>query len=143
MASIRKEIVIEAGVEPAWGALRRVGEAHVMFAPVLSGASIQGDVRTVQFANGPAVRERILHVDDERHRVAYTALDASGLTFHHASMQVDAAGPGRCTFVWITDFLPAEAATALQPLIDHGAAAFKRNIERAVATPRASVGSVH
>src|SRR5688500_1319881 len=103
MATIRRDIVIDAGVEHAWAALRRVGEPHRLFAPVLTGAEIDGDVRTVRFANGMIVRERILDVDDEHRRVAYAALDASGLTFHHASMQVDIAGPGRCAFVWITD----------------------------------------
>jgi hypothetical protein len=139
MASIRKEIVIDTGLEPAWDALRRVGEPHTLFAPVLTAAQMAADgTRTVRFANGMSVRELILDVDDEGRRVAYAALDAPGLTYHHASMQVDIAGPGRCVFIWITDFLPAEAASSLQPLIDQGADALKRNLERAASTPRAS-----
>ena len=138
MASIRKEIVIDVGAEPAWDALRRVGEPHTLFAPVLTGAAVEGDVRTVHFANGMVVRERILDVDEENRRVAYAVVDPQGMTFHHASMQLEIAGPGRCAFVWITDFLPAEAAAALQPLIDQGADALKRNLERANAAPRAS-----
>ena len=138
MASIRKEILIDTGIETAWSALRRVGEPHRLFAPVLTGAEIADDVRTVHFANGMTVREQILDVDDERRRVAYVVLDSPGLTYHHASMQVDIAGPGRCAFVWITDFLPAEAAANLQPLIDQGSEALKRNLENAASTPRAS-----
>ena len=42
MASIRKETVIDIGIEPAWAALRRVGEPHTLFAPVLTGARIGG-----------------------------------------------------------------------------------------------------
>jgi hypothetical protein len=136
MASIRKEIVIDVAAEPAWEALRRIGEPHTLFAPVLVGAEIQGDVRTVRFANGMVVRERILDVDEDRRRVAYAVIDPQGMTYHHASMQLDDAGPARCAFVWITDFLPAEAAGALQPLIDQGADALKRNLERAAVTPR-------
>jgi hypothetical protein len=138
MASIRKEIVIDTGLEQAWDALRRVGEPHTLFAPVLTDARIADDVRTVHFANGMTVHERILAVDDEARRLAYVVLDAPGLTYHHASMQVDIAGPGRCAFVWITDFLPAEAAANLQPLIDQGTDALKRNLEVAASTPRAS-----
>ena len=138
MASIRKEIVIDTGIEPAWDALRRVGEPHTLFAPVLTSAQIANDIRTVHFANGLTVREQILDVDDERRRVAYVVLDSPGLTYHHASMQVDIAGPGRCAFVWITDFLPAEAAPNLQLLIDSGSDALKRNLEQAASTPRAS-----
>jgi hypothetical protein len=138
MASIRKEIMIDVGVEPAWAALRRVGEPHTLFAPVLAGAEIDGGIRTVRFANGMVVRERILDIDEENRRVAYAVVDPQGMTFHHASMQLEIAGPGRCAFVWITDFLPADAAAALQPLIDQGADALKRNLERANAAPRAS-----
>jgi len=138
MASIRKEIVIDTGIEPAWDALRRVSEPHTLFAPVLTTAEIADDVRTVHFANGMTVHERILDVDDECRRVAYAVLDGPGLTYHHASMQVDIAGPGRCVFVWTTDFLPAEAESSLQPLIDQGAEALKRNLENAASTPRAS-----
>ena len=138
MASIRKEITIDIGVEPAWAALRRVGEPHTLFAPVLTGARIAGDIRTVDFANGMTVREQILDVDDERRRVAYAVLDSPGLSYHHASMQIEIAGPGRCAFVWITDFLPAEAASNLQPLIDQGVEALKHNLEKGQSTPRAS-----
>src|SRR4051812_28805364 len=106
MASIRREIVIDVGVEQAWQMLRRVGEPHVLFAPVLADARLDGEVRTVRFANGIEVRERILDVDDEHRRVAYAVVESPSMTFHHASMQLDIAGPGRCLFIWITDFLP-------------------------------------
>ena len=107
--------MIDIGIEPAWDALRRRRAAYA-FAPVLTGARMADDVRTVHFANGMTVREQILDVDDERRRMAYVVLDAPGLTYHHASMQIDIAGPG--AFVWITDFLPAEAASNLQTLVD-------------------------
>ncbi len=138
MASIRKEVVIDVGVEPAWDALRRVAEPHTLFAPVLAGAEMHGDVRTVRFANGMELRERILDVDDEHRRVAYAVVEPQGMTYHHASMQLDIAGPGRCAFIWVTDFLPAEAAASLLPLIEQGADALKRNLESAGVVPRAS-----
>jgi hypothetical protein len=138
MASIRKETMIDVGAEPAWDALRRVGEPHTLFAPVLAGAEIEGDVRTVRFANGLVLRERILDLDDEHRRVAYAVIEPDGMTYHHASMQIEIAGPGRCVFVWITDFLPVEAAAALQPLIEQGAAALKHNLEAAGIGPRSS-----
>jgi hypothetical protein len=138
MASIRKEIVVDLGAEPAWDALRRVGEPHTLFAPVLTDSQLDGDVRTVRFANGKVVSERILEVDDEHRRVAYAVIEPQGMTYHHASMEIGLAGPGRCTFLWITDFLPAEAAAGLQPLIDQGATALKRNLEQVATAPRAS-----
>jgi hypothetical protein len=141
MASIRKEIVVDVGIEPAWAMLRQVASPHALFAPVLAGAEMEGDVRTVHFASGHTIRERILDVDDEHRRVAYTALESPGIAYHHASMQLENAGPGRCVFVWITDVLPSEVATALQPIIERGAEALKQNLERTGVVPRASGAS--
>ena len=130
MACIRAELTVDVDARTAWAALRRVGEAHALFAPVLTECRLEGGIRTVRFANGMVVRERILDVDDERRRVAYAAVDAPGMTFHHASMQVVEDGPNRCRFVWITDFLPAEVRDNIAPLIEQGAAAFQRNVQR-------------
>ena len=129
MAAIHHEVAVEVGVKEAWAALRQVGHAHRLFAPVLTDGSIEGDTRTVTFANGMVARERILDVDDARKRVAYAVVEGPGLAFHHASMQVLDDGPGRCRFYWITDFLPKGAASALTPLIEQGARALKANLE--------------
>ena len=135
MASIHHEITVEASVDRAWAALRAVGDAQKLFAPVLSEGVLNGDVRMVRFANGMVIRERILDVNDATHRVAYAAIDGPGMTYHHASMQVFEAGPKQCRFVWITDFLPPELRGSLQPLIEAGSNALKANLE-APFTPR-------
>ena len=129
MATIHHEMTVDVGVQPAWTALRAVGAAHKLFAPVLVDAELNGDVRTLRFANGVILRERILDVDDARHRVAYTALDGPGMSYHHASMQLFDAGQERCRFVWITDFLPEEIRGTLASLIEAGSNAFKENLE--------------
>lgn len=130
MASIYSELEIDVEADAAWAALRQAAEARTWFAPVLTDSGVDGDVRTVRFANGMVVHERILHVDDQRRRVSYSAMDGPGLTFHHASMKILAEGPGRCRFVWITDFLPKEAGAQLAPLIEQGSHALKNNLER-------------
>jgi len=131
MATIHHEVTVNVGADAAWAALREVGNAAKLFAPVLVDGSLDGDLRMVKFANGIVVHERILDVDDRRHRVAYTALDGPGMTYHHASMQVMGGGPTQCTFVWITDFLPAGIRETLLPLIEGGAQALKSNLESA------------
>jgi hypothetical protein len=138
MPSIHRDAVIDVGAEVAWAALRDVGNARACFAPVLTSSREADGVRTVVFANGTEVRERILDVCDDARRVAYAALDAPGLAYHHASMQIEIAGPGRCRFVWITDVLPADAVPAIAPLIEQGTAALKRNLEALATAPRAS-----
>jgi hypothetical protein len=129
MASIHEQLAVEVGADEAWAALRLVGEPHKLFAPVLVDGQLDGDTRTVKFANGMVVQERILDVDDKKRRVAYSAVNGPGMTYHHASMQVLEAGPGRCVFVWITDFLPPDIAGNLTPLIAQGAKALKANLE--------------
>ena len=129
MASIHEQLAVEVGAGVAWAALRLVGEPHKLFAPVLVDGHLDGDTRTVTFANGMVVQERILDVDDKRRRVAYSAVNGPGMTYHHASMQVLDAGPGRCLFVWITDFLPPEIVGNLAPLIEQGAKALKAKLE--------------
>ena len=129
MASIHEQLTVDVGADEAWAALRLVGEPHKLFAPVLVDGQLNGDTRTVKFANGMVVQERILDVDEKRRRVAYSALNGPGMTYHHASMQVLDAGPGRCLFVWITDFLPPDIAGNLAPLVEQGAKAMKANLE--------------
>jgi len=129
MASIHRETVVDVGAEQAWAALRTVGAAHELFAPVLTDGELNGETRRVRFANGMVVNERIVDVDDGMRRVAYSVLDAPGLQYHHASMQVLDEGPNRCRFVWITDFLPADAGGTLTPLVEAGSTALKTNLE--------------
>ena len=129
MASIHQEISVDVSADQAWAALRQVGQADALFAPVLSGCQLDGDNRIVKFANGMVLHERILDVDDRRRRVAYAAVDGPGMTYHHASMQIVEAGAGRSLFVWVTDFLPEDVRANLAQLIEQGTAALKRNLE--------------
>lgn len=129
MASIRREETIQVSAEQAWAKLRNVGSPHLLFAPVLIDGRIDGDIRTVTFANGMVVRERIVDLDEERRRVAYTVID--GMFEHHsASMQIIPDGDG-CRFVWISDFLPNESMQLVAPLVEAGSRALVRNLESA------------
>ncbi len=130
MASIRQEIGLEVPAEKAWAALRAVGSVHRLFAGVLIDSRIDGDIRTVTFANGMVVREQIVDVSDTDRRVAYAVLD-NVFEHHSASMQVFAAGQDSCRFVWISDFLPNDKASMVKPLVEQGCAAMKRVLEGA------------
>ena len=129
MASIHEQLAVDISPDKAWALLREVSNAHKLFAPVLVDGHMEGDIRTVRFANGMTIREQILDVDDERRRVAYTALGGNGLAYHHASMEVLGAEAGRSLFVWITDFLPQEIGGNLAALMAEGAKALKNNME--------------
>ena len=129
MASIIRDITVAAAPETVWQAVRDVGNAHQLFVGVLTDCRMGNGERTVTFANGMVLRELILDVNDEHRRVAYTAV--GGRTTHHnSSLQVFAAEGGRSRIQWITDFLPNELAPVLSGLVEAGAAAMKRQLDR-------------
>lgn len=83
MASIRREEIVQVSAEHAWAMLRDVGRPHRVFAGVLVDGSIDGDVRTVTFANGMIVRERIVDIDEEMRRVPIRSSTACSNTIRH------------------------------------------------------------
>ncbi|MCL6699080.1 SRPBCC family protein [Sphingomonas sp. NSE70-1] len=133
MASLLHETIINVGADRAWSALRQVSLAHRLFADVLIDGRLDGDIRTVTFANGMVVRERVIDINDERRRLAYSVISGTPMTHHNASMQLIPEGEARCRFVWIADFLPDEFAEQMLPLVQQGTDALKRNIERGAA----------
>jgi Polyketide cyclase / dehydrase and lipid transport len=129
MASIWWEETVETPADIAWQALRRTDQAHRLFSPVLVDGNMEGDVREVTFSNGKIVQERIIDVDDQRRRLAYTVLNM--FEHHSASMQIVPVDEETCRFVWITDFLPAERRETVLPLVQQGARALAANLEKA------------
>ena len=130
MASLVQDVAVAVPAKVAWAALREVGRAHKLFAGVLVDGRSDGDVRTVTFAGGQVVTEQIVDVDEGRMRVAYHVVEG-GFSHHSASMQIVPDGEERCRFVWISDFLPNEAGAMVEPLMEAGAQALKRNLEAA------------
>jgi len=131
VASIRREIMVEAGPEHVWAAVRDVGAVHRRLVPGLAAdARLEGDARILTFADGHEVRELIVDVDDESRRLAYAVVGGRmPLDHHHASFQVFAEGPGRSRLVWITDFLPHELASEVRARVDRGAVVMKQALE--------------
>ena len=128
MASIWWEEPVMAPADRAWAALRRVDLAHRLFAPVLADGTIEGDIRTVTFANGLVVCERIIDINEARRRLAYSVL--SDLFEHHsASMQILPVDGASCRFLWVSDFLPHDRTETVRPLVEQGSRALARNIE--------------
>jgi len=141
MASIHREIVIEAEPEQVWAAVRDVGAIHERLAPgfVLSTVLEEG-ARVVTFGNGLVARELIVALDDEGRRLAW-AVVGSRLTHHNASMQIFADAEGHSRAVWIADLLPNELAPGIAAMIEQGLGAMKQTLERrtqSVASPARS-----
>src|SRR6187402_2734138 len=121
MASISKRIPVGTDADTVWAALRDVGNAHHVFGPVLTDCRLV-DVctRAVTFANGMVVHERIVDVDDDARRLAYTVLDGP-FTHHHATFVVAAEPDGTSVLGWVSDLLPNDAAPMVDDLMDQGA----------------------
>ena len=129
MASIRKEVTVDASPEDVWKALRDVGNAHRVFAGVLIDCRLEEDARIVTFANGLVVRELIVDLDDTNRRFTWAAV---GGRFRHynSSLQVFAETGGSARVVWISDLLPHDLAGEVAALMDQGAATMKRTLAR-------------
>ena len=130
MASIRREVLIDAPPELVWDALRDVGALHTRLVPgFVTDCRLDGDARVVTFANGIVAREVIVDVSDEQRRIAWTAVGGR-LTHHNASAQVFAEGQFS-RVVWIADLLPHEMAPAIAGMIEQGLAAMQQALGHA------------
>jgi hypothetical protein len=130
MASIYKELNLQAHPDRVWDAIRDLDHAHErVFPGVLVASRSEVGARVVTFADGREVRERILTVDETHRRVAWTA--ASEMLSHHgASMQVFANPDGTTRLVWITDVLPDGARPAIEAIVEGGARVLAKTLER-------------
>src|SRR3954466_7949629 len=101
MATIRKDIQIDASADAVWDAVRDVGGVHERLTPgIVTRTVLDGKTRQVTFANGRTIREQIVTIDDSARRLAYAAI--GGLASHHnASIEVIEEGPGQSRLVWI------------------------------------------
>ena len=131
MASIRKDIVIEARPEVVWDAVRDVGAVHERLAPgFVVDTRLEAGARVVTFGSGLVARELIVDVDDAARRLVWAVVGSPRLTHHNASMQVFPEGDRRSRVVWIADLLPNEIAGYMAGLIDQGLGTMKKTLER-------------
>ena len=126
MASIEKNIIIDARPEDVWDALRDFGALHTRLVPgFVTDTKLDGDARIVTFANGSVAREVLVDCDDARQRLVY-AINNERLRHYSASVQVIAEGEASCRLVWIIDMLPNELAAYVQGQTRDAVAAIHR-----------------
>jgi hypothetical protein len=131
MASIHKDVLIDAPAADIWESVRDVGAIHARLAQgFVLDTRLEGDSRLVTFAGGTVVRERIVTVDDKARRLAYSVVEGR-FTHHSASIQVLPDGPSRSRVVWVADLLPDDIAGFVDGMMTQGCAAMKRTLEGA------------
>ena len=138
MASIHKDIPLDATPADVWDAVRDFGAPHTRLVPgFVLDTKLDGDARIVTFANGSVAREILVDCDDAKRRLVY-AIVSERLKQHSASVQVFADGDQRSRVTWIADVLPNEIAPYISEQMDLAAVAMQKTL--ATASPhRASV----
>jgi hypothetical protein len=131
MASIHREIVVDTSAATLWDAMRDPGALHTRLAPdFIAECTMDGDeARQIRFANGMTVRELIIDIDDDRRRIAWSAVGGR-LSHHNAATQIFDEGGSRCRVVWIADLLPHVLAPAIATMIEAGLQAMKAHAEK-------------
>jgi hypothetical protein len=130
MASIYKDIALDARPDDVWTAVRDFGKVHQCVAPgFVTDCKLDGDSRIVTFANGNVARELLVTMDDERRRLVY-AVVSERVKQHSASIQIFADGDSRSRMVWIADVLPNEIGPYIDGQMDLGVLAMQKNFRR-------------
>ena len=136
MASIRKEISIEAPAATVWEALRDVGALHTRLVPgFVTDTKLEPGARIVTFGNGMVVRELIVDRDDTTRRLVWAVVDEP-FQHYNASAQVFDDKNGGCRFVWIADLLPDELRQTVETMMSEGVSVIKVTMETAAVEQR-------
>ena len=130
MASIHKDIPLDAPAAEVWAAVRDFSALHRRLVPgFVLDCKLDGDARIVSFANGTVARELLVDCDDARMRLVY-AVASERVKQHSASVQVFADGEARCRLNWIVDVLPDEIAPYIDAQMDQAALAMQKALGR-------------
>lgn len=133
MASIRKEILVDARPDEVWDALRDFGGVHRRVAPgFVLETKVEPGARIVTFSNGTVARELLVDSDDKSRRLVY-AVVGGRVAHHNASVQVFPEGEHRCRVIWITDVLPNELRDYISAQMTEAAVTMERTLGRVTA----------
>lgn len=132
MATLRRQIALNAPARAVWSALRDFGAVHTRVAPgfliklEMDPKSNGGD-RIVTFFNGLVARERLVTTDDEGCRLVYAVVEGRA-SHYNAAVQVFPEGDGS-RLVWTIDLLPNDLEPAIGGLMDHATGFMKKALE--------------
>jgi len=130
MATLRRQIPVNASPAAVWSAIRDFGAVHSRVAPgFLTRLEMDKGDRIVTFFNGLVARERLVTVDDEDCRLVYAVVEGRP-SHYNAAVQVFPEGDGS-RVVWTIDILPNDLAPAIGGMMDHASGFMKKTLEAA------------
>jgi polyketide cyclase/dehydrase/lipid transport protein len=128
MASIHKDIIIDASVNEVWDAVRDFGAVHQRLVPgFVIDARLEGEARIVTFHNGTVARELLVDCDDARRRLVYAIVNER-VSHYNASVQVFADGQTQARLSWVVDVLPNEIAPYIAGQMDLAVLAMRNKL---------------
>ena len=129
MASIHKDILIDADPEDVWAAVRDFGAVHQRLNPgFVVDCRLDGNARIVTFHNGNVVREEFVDCDDARRRLAYAITGRERVNHYNGTVQVVAEGDNGSRIIWIVDVLPNDIAPYISEQMDLAAVAMQKTL---------------
>jgi polyketide cyclase/dehydrase/lipid transport protein len=130
MASIQKDVHLDARSDDVWDAVRDFGAVHQRLGPGFAiDARLDGNARIVTFHNGNVAREELVDCDDARRRLVY-AISNERVKHYNASVQVLDEGEGRSRILWTVDLLPNEIAPYVETQMELAVTAMQGALER-------------
>jgi len=132
MASIHKDIPINAAADTVWDAVRDFGAVHQRLNPgFVTDCRIEGNTRICTFHNGNVIAEDFVDCDDARRRLVYAILGREGVRHYNGSVQVVSDGEAKSRIIWIIDVLPNEVAPYISSQMDLAVPAMQKTLGRA------------
>ena len=120
MATIRKELTLDASPAEVWDVIRDVGAVHRRLAPgFVTDTRLEQGARVVTFANGVVARELIVSVEEDAQRLVWSVVGGRA-THHNSSFQVFPGTGGGTRLLWVTDVLPDTVAAAFGAMVEEG-----------------------
>lgn len=105
MASVLKQIDVDANVDMAWLKVADAGSVDKLISQIKT-CRLEGDMRYCAMADGAQIVEQIVTIDNDNRRMAYRISGGDiPFEFHAGSMQVVQRGTG-ARLLWAFDFKP-------------------------------------
>ena len=127
MASIHKNIPIDASPDHVWAAVRDFSAVHRLAPGFVVDTKLEDGARIVTFANGNVAREVLVDCDEARRRLVY-AVVSERVKHYNASVEVRGDGASRSRLIWIVDVLPNEIAPYIDGQMDQGVLAMQKKL---------------
>jgi polyketide cyclase/dehydrase/lipid transport protein len=129
MASVYKDIPIDAHPDVVWDAVRDFGAVHRRLNPgFVVDCRLDGSTRIVTFHNGNVIPEEFVDCDEARRRLVYAIIGRERVSHYNGSVQVLSDGDGRSRIIWIIDVLPNDIAPYISEQMDLAAVAMQKTL---------------